>query len=254
MSDVFEHRGFMLDVSRHYMPPEEIRKLLDAAAILGLNRMHWHLTDDQGWRVEIRRYPSLTKVGSVRGDSCFGGTPAGERNCGFYTQEEIRELVSYAAGCGIEIMPEIEIPGHASAMLAAYPEFGCRDENGNLWKNRVEISDGIFPALVCAGSDRALVFLKEILDEIMDLFPCPMVHIGGDEALKIRWRRCPDGSLAFRQRMPSSAGCFCRSVNTLPEKAVAQSSGTMCSPAAWYLRILLLFSSGLAEKTGPAPS
>ena len=113
MSDVFEHRGFMLDVSRHYMPPEEIRKLLDAAAILGLNRMHWHLTDDQGWRVEIRRYPSLTKVGSVRGDSCFGGTPAGERNCGFYTQEEIRELVSYAAGCGIEIMPEIEIPGHA---------------------------------------------------------------------------------------------------------------------------------------------
>ena len=169
MSDVFEHRGFMLDVSRHYMPPEEIRKLLDAAAILGLNRMHWRLTDDQGWRVEIRRYPSLTKVGSVRGDSCFGGTPAGERHCGFYTQEEIRELVSYAAGCGIEIMPEIEIPGHASAMLAAYPEFGCRDENRNLWKNRVEISDGIFPALVCAGSDRALVFLKEILDEIMGL-------------------------------------------------------------------------------------
>ena len=199
MSDVFEHRGFMLDVSRHYMPPEEIRKLLDAAAILGLNRMHWHLTDDQGWRVEIRRYPSLTKVGSVRGDSCFGGTPAGERNCGFYTQEEIRELVSYAAGCGIEIMPEIEIPGHASAMLAAYPEFGCRDENRNLWKNRVEISDGIFPALVCAGSDRALVFLKEILDEIMDLFPCPMVHIGGDEALKIRWRRCPDCQQRIRE-------------------------------------------------------
>ena len=169
MSDVFEHRGFMLDVSRHYMPPEEIRKLLDAAAILGLNRMHWHLTDDQGWRVEIRRYPSLTKVGSVRGDSCFGGTPAGERNCGFYTQEEIRELVSYAAGCGIEIMPEIEIPGHASAMLAAYPEFGCRDENRNLWKNRVEISDGIFPALVCAGSDRALVFLKEILVENLNI-------------------------------------------------------------------------------------
>lgn len=199
MSAVFEHRGFMLDVSRHYMPPEEIRRLLDAAAILGLNRMHWHLTDDQGWRVEIRKYPGLTKVGSVRGDSCFGGTPAGERNSGFYTQDEIRELVSYAAGCGIDIIPEIEIPGHASAMLAAYPEFGCRDENGNLWKNRVEISDGIFPALVCAGSDAALVFLKEILDEIMDLFPCPMVHIGGDEALKMRWRRCPDCQQRIRE-------------------------------------------------------
>ena len=189
---VFEHMGFMLDVSRHYMPPEEIRKLLDAAAVLKLNRMHWHLTDDQGWRVEIRKYPYLTKTGSVRGDSCFGGTPAGERNSGYYTQTEIRDLVSYAASLGIDIIPEIEIPGHASAMLASYPEFGCLDRNGKRWENRVEISDGIFPALICAGSDRTLDFLKDVLDEIISLFPFPMIHIGGDEALKIRWRRCPD--------------------------------------------------------------
>ncbi len=199
MSAVFEHRGFMLDVSRHYMPAEEIQKLLDAAAILGLNRMHWHLTDDQGWRVEIRKYPGLTKTGSSRGNSCFGGTPAGQRNSGFYSREEIRDLVSYAAGRGIGIIPEIEIPGHASAMLAAYPEFGCHDADGNPWENRVEISDGIFPALVCAGSDRTLSFLKDILDEIIDLFPCPMIHVGGDEALKLRWRRCPDCQRRIRE-------------------------------------------------------
>ena len=116
-----EYRGFMLDVCRHYMLPEEIRKLLDAAKILDLNRMHWHLTDDQGWRIEIRKYPKLTEVGSVRGDSYFGGTPIKERNCGFYTQQEIREIVDYAANLGIDIIPEIELPGHAAAMLAAYP-------------------------------------------------------------------------------------------------------------------------------------
>ena len=187
-----EYRGFMLDVCRHYMLPEEIRKLLDAAKILDLNRMHWHLTDDQGWRIEIRKYPKLTETGSVRGDSYFGGTPIKERNCGFYTQQEIREIVDYAANLGIDIIPEIELPGHAAAMLAAYPEFGCRRGETGRWENRVEISGGIFPNLLCAGSDAALDFLKDILDEVTELFPFPAVHIGGDEALKLRWRRCPD--------------------------------------------------------------
>ena len=200
----FGYRGFMLDVCRHYMPPEEIRKLLQAAAFLKLNRMHWHLTDDQGWRIEIRKYPRLTDVGAVRGDSFFGGTPKGVRNCGFYTQEEIRELVRYAGELGIEIIPEIEIPGHAAAMLAAYPEFSCRKNNTERWKDRVEISGGIFPSLVCAGSDEAVTFLKDVLDEVAELFPSDMIHIGGDEAVKYRWRRCPDCQRRIREKgLPS---------------------------------------------------
>ena len=202
---MFEHRGFMLDVSRHYMPPEEIKKLLDAARILGLNRMHWHLTDDQGWRIEIRKYPELTEKGSVRGWSCFGGTPIWERNSGFYTQEEIRDLVAYAAERGIEIIPEIEIPGHAAAMLAACPQLACRKDNtGRRWKDRVEISGGIFPSLVCAGNPETLPFQKDVLDEVTELFPFPMVHIGGDEAVKVRWRRCPDCQKRIREENLSS--------------------------------------------------
>ncbi len=197
---LYEHRGFMLDVSRHYMPPEEIRKLLDAAKTLNLNRMHWHLTDDQGWRAEIRKYPELTRAGSVRGESWFGGVPGGERNSGFYTQAEMRDLVAYAGGLGIDVIPEIEIPGHAAAMLAAYPEFGCRRGESGRWANRVEPGGGIFASLICAGNDRALRFLKDILDEITELFPFPAVHIGGDEALKMHWRRCPDCQKRMREQ------------------------------------------------------
>ena len=188
----YEHRGFMLDVCRHFMPVEDIKILLQAAAVLKLNRMHWHLTDDQGWRIEIRKYPLLTEKGAVRGNSFFGGTPETERNSGFYTQEEIRDLVAYAKDLGIEIIPEIEIPGHAAALLAAYPQLGCRRGETGTWEEKVEISGGIFPALVCAGKEETLDFLKDILDEVTELFPFPAVHIGGDEALKFRWRRCPD--------------------------------------------------------------
>lgn len=195
----FGYRGFMLDVCRHYMPADEIRKLLDAVQILGLNRFHWHLSDDQGWRIEIRKYPKLTEIGSVRGDSYFGGTPEKERNCGYYTQQEIREIVAYAKTLGIEVIPEIEIPGHAAAMLAAYPEFGCRRGETGRWENHVEVSGGIFPSLLCAGNDAALDFIRDILDEVTELFPFPAVHIGGDEALKLRWRRCPDCQARMKQ-------------------------------------------------------
>ena len=195
-----EHRGFMLDVCRHFMPLDEIKKLLQAAAVLKLNRMHWHLTDDQGWRIEIRKYPLLTEKGAVRGDSFFGGTPEAERNSGYYTQEEIRDLVAYAKSLGIEIIPEIEIPGHAAAMLAAYPQFGCRRGKTGKWEEKVEISGGIFPALVCAGKEETLGFLEDILDEVTELFPFPAVHIGGDEALKFRWRRCPDCQRRIREK------------------------------------------------------
>ena len=188
----FSHRGFMLDVCRHFMSCENIMKLLDAAELLGLNRMHWHLTDDQGWRIEIPRYPKLTQTGSRRGDSFFGGTSVSENNDGFYTREDIRRIVAYARRRGIEIIPEIELPGHASALLAAYPDLACRRTSGPAWQEHVKISGGIFPNLICAGRDEVIRFMEDILDDVMELFPFPIIHIGGDEALKIRWRRCPD--------------------------------------------------------------
>ena len=200
--------GFMLDVSRHFMPLEDVLKLIDAAAISGLNTMHWHLTDDQGWRIEIKKYPALTETGSRRGASHFGRISRTEHNCGFYTQEQIRQVVAYAGERGIDIVPEIEVPGHASAMLAAYPQFGCRREilrEGILreidmpYDYRVMTIPGIFPNLICAGREEALRFLEDILDEVVELFPGPYVHIGGDEALKLHWRRCPDCQRRIRE-------------------------------------------------------
>ncbi len=193
----FAYRGFMLDPARHFIPLEEVLKLIDAAARLGMNRFHWHLTDDQGWRLEIKRYPLLTKVGSVRGRSCFWGESETENNCGYYTQDEVRRAVSYARERGIEIVPEIEVPGHASAMLAAYPQFGCRRFDGDKiiekpYPYEVQTIAGVFPSLICAGRDDAVEFLENILDEVTRLFPGPEVHIGGDEAVKMHWRRCPD--------------------------------------------------------------
>lgn len=197
----FEYRGFMLDVARHYMPLRDIKRILDAAQICGMNRMHWHLTDDQGWRIQIRKYPFLTSVGGHRGQSYFGVFSGNENNDGFYTQKEIREIVAYAADRGIEIIPEIDLPGHASAMLAAYPEMGCRrtvyGRRGvkvvdKPYRYQVEVSVGIYPDLICAGRDESVRFLQGILDEVIELFPGELVHIGGDEAIKLRWRRCPD--------------------------------------------------------------
>ena len=200
--------GFMLDVSRHFMPAPDVLKLLDAAAMCGLNTMHFHLTDDQGWRVEIKKYPKLAAVGTERGDSYFGSVSETEHNCGFYTQDQIRQIVAHARQRGIQVIPEIEIPGHASAMLAAYPEFGCRRtviQNGaeveieSPYDYRVLNTGGIFPNLICAGKPESRRFLEDILDEIAELFPAPYVHIGGDEALKQHWRRCPDCQRRIRR-------------------------------------------------------
>ena len=203
----FTHKGFMLDVCRHYMPAEDIRRMLDAAALCGMNRMHWHLTDDQGWRIEIKKYPLLTDIGAKRGPSFFGDVSQTENNCGFYTQEEVRGIVAYAKKLGIEIIPEIEIPGHACAMLAAYPQLGCRRTVWPEWTptdgqagyvHAVRKIGGIFPDLICAGRDESIRFLEDVLDEITELFPFPMVHIGGDEAPKLHWRRCPDCQARMR--------------------------------------------------------
>ncbi|MDO4285995.1 MAG: beta-N-acetylhexosaminidase [Eubacteriales bacterium] len=194
----FMHRGWMLDSSRHFLPEEDVCKLIDAAAYFKLNRMHWHLADDQGWRVEIRRYPKLTEIGSQREIAHFGDIQEPEEQGGYFTQEQVRRIVAYAKARGIEVIPEIEIPGHESAMLAAYPEYACAVEGENGQREpidgpfKVETRGGIFENLVCAGREETFTFLTNILDEIMELFPYPVVHIGGDEACKSHWRACPD--------------------------------------------------------------
>jgi hexosaminidase len=176
----FAWRGLLLDCCRTFIRKPAILRLLDQMAALKLNRLHWHLTDDQGWRVEIKRYPRLTGVGAWR-------TRAGVREGGFYSQEDVREIVAYAAERGIAIMPEIELPGHATAALAAYPELGCG-------KAPLEVATewGIFPHNYNAGDDRVFEFLEGVMDEVMTLFPFACIHIGADECKKDVWKTCPD--------------------------------------------------------------
>ncbi len=202
---ILEHRGFMLDVSRHFMPVEDVEKLIEAAALCGLNRMHWHLTDDQGWRVALERWPRLTEVGAKRGDSFFGTASGTENNDGYYTRAQVERIVAFARARDVEILPEVDLPGHASALLAAWPQLGCRHlaQDGTIVdrprRYKVETSAGIFPNLICAGRDEALQAVFDLLDALIELFPFPMVHIGGDEALKLRWRRCPDCQKRMRE-------------------------------------------------------
>lgn len=189
----FGYRGWMLDSARHFLPEEEVCRLIDAAAYFKLNRMHWHLVDDQGWRVEIRRYPKLTEIGSRRGMPYFGDIDEPQEQNGCFTQEQVRRIVAYARERGMEIIPELEIPGHESALLAAYPEYACQAEDGSVMDGPMKVGEraGIYENLLCAGREETLVFLKNILDELMELFPGEMVHIGGDEACKGHWRKCP---------------------------------------------------------------
>jgi hexosaminidase len=183
-------RGLLIDVARHYMPVEFLKKAVDLTALHKLNMLQLHLTDDQGWRLEIRKYPRLTQVGSVRkesprrGNSSIGdGTPYGPY---FYTQAQIRELVSYAQARHVTILPEIEMPGHFLSALAAYPQFSCR---GGPFEVRTRW--GVEPDILCAGSDQAIAFAKDILAEVIELFPSRFIHIGGDEAPRDRWKTCP---------------------------------------------------------------
>jgi hexosaminidase len=186
----FKWRGFMLDEGRHFQGRESVLLTLDLMALQKLNVFHWHLTEDQGWRIEIRKYPRLTEVGARRNGTSQGfgrkennGIP----HSGSYTQEEIREIVAYAAERHILVVPEIEIPGHSLAALAAYPELSC---TGGPFE--VATSFGIFPDIYCAGKEATFTFLQAVLDELLDLFPSPFIHIGGDEAPKTRWKNCPD--------------------------------------------------------------
>jgi hexosaminidase len=187
----FPWRGFMFDSGRHYHPVETLKKILDILAILKMNVFHWHLTEDQGWRVEIKKYPGLTEIGSKRVDTKIvrrgGKKYRGQSHEGYYTQEEVREVVAYAAERHIQVVPELEIPGHCSAALAAYPELSCTGK-----QIEVPTNFGVFPDIYCAGKASTLEFLGDVLDELIELFPSDIVHIGGDEAPKKRWKKCPD--------------------------------------------------------------
>ena len=177
-----------LDVARHFMPVEFIKRYIDLMAMHKMNRFHWHLTEDQGWRIEIKQYPRLTEVGAWRDSTLVGhygsGVYDGERHGGFYTQEEVREVVAYAQERFITVIPEIEMPGHSSAALAAYPELGCEPEK----KYHVQSTWGVFEDIYCP-SETTFTFLENVLTEVMALFPSEYIHIGGDEAPKDAWRK-----------------------------------------------------------------
>ncbi len=189
----FGWRGVMLDSARHVQPVAWIKKFLDALALHKFNVLHWHLVDDQGWRIEIDKYPELTRVAAWRAQSrvgheigaapdAFDARPHG----GFYSRDELREIVEYALARGISIVPEIEMPGHASAVLAAFPQFSCA---GGPFE--VEKQWGIFDDVYCAGNDEVIEFLENVLDEVLAIFPSQFIHIGGDECPKTRWKECP---------------------------------------------------------------
>ena len=197
----FGYRGLMLDVSRHFSDVEMVKRTIDMLALHQLNIFHWHLTDDQGWRIEIKSHPELTEIGAWRDDTVvgryLGGTDYptdGKRHGGFYTQEQIREIVAYARERYIEIIPEIDLPGHTSAVLAAYPQLGCEDKEykvANRW--------GVIRDVLCAGNPASLDLFKDIMDEVCELFPGKYIHLGGDECVKERWKACPKCQRKIRE-------------------------------------------------------
>jgi len=175
----FVWRGFLFDCCRHFFDKATVKKYIDLLAYYKMNRLHWHLTEDQGWRIEIKKYPKLTSVGAWRTEA--DGTVYG----GFYTQDDIREIVQYAKQRHVEVIPEIELPGHSLAALAAYPELSCTGG-----PHKVETNWGVFKDIYCAGNDQTIQFMKDVMNEVCQLFPSTYIHIGGDEAPKYRWEHC----------------------------------------------------------------
>ncbi len=192
----FSYRGLHLDVGRHMFPVTFIKKYIDLMSRHKFNYFHWHLTDDQGWRIDIKKYPRLAEVGSQRKETAIGkattktrasvkydGKPYG----GFYTQDEVRAIVKYAADRYVTVIPEIEMPGHAMAALASYPNLGCTGgpyETATTW--------GVFNDVYCAGKEETFTFMQDVLDEVLTLFPSKYIHIGGDECPKVKWKECPN--------------------------------------------------------------
>ncbi len=185
----FGYRGMHLDCSRHFFSVEEVKKYLDIMALYKLNRFHWHLTDDQGWRVEIKKYPRLTEIGAFRNGTVIKkdwDSNDGVRYGGYYTQEQMKDIVAYAGKLGIVVIPEIDLPGHMMGALAGYPELGCTGGPYEVW-TRWGISDQV----LCPGKDGMFTFLEDVFTELMDIFPSEYIHIGGDECPKTEWEKCP---------------------------------------------------------------
>lgn len=185
----FEWRGFMLDEGRHFFGKDEVKRVIDIMSTYKMNRFHWHLTEDQGWRIEIKKYPKLTEVGAWRNSKvlAYGNVKTdGERYGGFYTQDDIKEIVAYAQSKFVEIIPEIDIPGHSQAAVAAYPEFlACDPENNH----EVWLRQGISTDVINVANPKALQFAKDVIDELTGLFPFRYIHLGGDECPTDKWRK-----------------------------------------------------------------
>ena len=185
----FGYRGMHLDCARHFFSVEEVKKYIDIMATYKLNRLHWHLTDDQGWRVEIKKYPRLTQIGAFRNGTVIKkdwGSNDGVRYGGYYTQEQLKDVVAYAASKGITIIPEIDLPGHMMGALAAYPELGCTGGPYEVWTTW-----GVSAQVLCPGKEAMFTFLEDVFTELMAIFPSEYIHIGGDECPKTEWEKCP---------------------------------------------------------------
>ena len=185
----FAYRGMHLDPCRHFMDLDSVKIYLDMMALHNMNQFHFHLSEDQGWRIEIKKYPELTEIGAYRSGTVIGHN--GQiydtiRHGGFYTQDELRDLIQYAAERHINIIPEIDLPGHMQAALACYPQLGCSGGPYEVWRRW-----GVSEDVLCAGNEEAMQFVENVLNEVMDVFPSPYIHIGGDECPKVRWEKCP---------------------------------------------------------------
>ncbi len=196
-SPTFNYRGMHLDVSRHYFTPDSVKMYIDMLAMHNINRFHWHLTDDQGWRLEIKKYPELTEKGSIRKETMvaktwseFDGKPYG----GYYTQDQVRDIIKYAADRYITIIPEIDLPGHMQGALHCYPNLGCTGGPYEVWTTW-----GVSHDVLCPGNEQVFSFINDVLTEVIDLFPSEYIHIGGDECPKDVWQKCPKCQARIKQ-------------------------------------------------------
>lgn len=187
----FQYRGYLLDVGRYFFSVEDVKRVIDLMALHKLNVLHWHLTEDQGWRVEIKKYPLLTEKGSKRSHTNFNNKPHG----GYYTQEEIKEIVAYCHERFIKVIPEFDIPGHSVAAIACYPYLSCLDRD-------LEVAThwGVKHDILCAGKETTFQFVCDVIDELVELFPDKVLHIGGDEAVKMRWKNCPHCQKVIKEK------------------------------------------------------
>lgn len=222
----FPYRGAHLDVSRHFFPADSVKKFIDVMALHNVNRFHWHLTDDQGWRLEIKKYPRLTQIGATRRGFHIRSNPDEADTLsysGHYSQDEVRDIVKYAADRHVTVVPEIDMPGHMLAVLASYPELGCTGGPYRVW-TRGGISDDV----LCAGNDASIRFIDDVLAEVVALFPSEYIHIGGDECPTVRWKECARCQQRIRQ-----AGLRDDSLSTAEQKlqnyVMAHASATLAS-------------------------